>query len=161
MRANGYLCNIMGKEIERKFLVADQSYRELSDSHLSIAQAYLSVNPDSTVRVRIAGTKGFITVKTRNIGAVRNEWEYQIPVEDAKEMIFAAAVSPVIEKTRYRVGRWEVDEFHGCLEGLTVAEIELEDENEPFDKPIFIGAEVTHDKRYFNSVLAKSGKIPE
>ena len=161
MRAIGYLCNIMGKEIERKFLVTDQSYREQSDSQVPIAQTYLSVNPDSTVRVRIAGTKGFITVKTRTNGPVRNEWEYEIPIEDAREMMLSAAVAPVIEKTRYRVGHWEIDEFHGCLEGLTVAEIELNDENETFTKPSFIGREVTHDNRYFNSVLAKSGRIPE
>lgn len=151
----------MAKEIERKFLVTDQTYRELSASHSLIIQTYISVNPDSTVRLRIIDSKAYITIKTRNVGAVRNEWEYKIPLNDAKEMIATTAVTPIIEKTRYSVNSWEIDEFHGCLEGLTVAEIELNDENQLFEIPPFIGAEVTHDSRYFNSSLAQTGKIPK
>lgn len=151
----------MAKEIERKFLVTDQKYRELSTSHSLIIQTYISVNPDSTVRLRIIDSKAYITIKTRNVGAVRNEWEYEIPLNDAKEMITTTAVTPIIEKTRYLVNGWEIDEFHGCLEGLTVAEIELNDENQLFEIPPFIGEEVTHDPRYFNSSLAQTGKIPK
>ena len=150
----------MAKEIERKFLVTDTSYRGLSDSSVRIKQAYLSTSPDSTVRLRIAGQKAFITVKSRNHGATRNEWEYEIPVEDVEQMMLTCAASPIIEKVRYRVGRWEVNEFHGHLEGLVVAEIELESEGETFDKPTFIGPEVTGDPRYYNSSLSQASSAP-
>lgn len=150
----------MAKEIERKFLVTDTSYRDIADSSVVIKQAYISTSPDSTVRLRIAGAKAFLTVKSRNHGATRHEWEYEVPVEDVEQMIRTCAASPVIEKVRYRVGRWEVDEFHGHLEGLTIAEIELESEDEPFEKPEFVGLEVTGDHRYYNSVLSQAMSAP-
>lgn len=150
----------MAKEIERKFLVTDSSYRELADSVVEIKQTYISTSPDSTVRLRIAGPKAFLTVKSRNHGAMRNEWEYEVPLTDVEQMMQSCAASPVIEKVRYRVGRWEVDEYHGCLEGLVVAEIELASEDEPFEKPEFIGKEVTGDSRYYNSVLAQCTSAP-
>ena len=148
----------MAKEIERKYLVTDDSYRSLAASRAEISQGYISAEPDHTVRVRISGSRGFITVKTRNIGAVRNEWEYEIPLADARAML-AAACSSVLSKTRYIVPatdglRWEVEEFHGCLDGLVVAEIELPREDYPVDSPAFIGREVTGDTRYYNSNLA-------
>ncbi len=147
----------MSKEIERKFLVTSSSYREAAVDAVELAQGYLNTDPDSTVRVRVAGPRGFITVKSRNIGATRNEWEYEIPVSDAREML--ALCTGVLVKTRYIVPatdglRWEIDEFHGPLEGLTVAEIELPSEDTRFDRPSFIGREVTGDAAYYNSNLA-------
>lgn len=151
----------MAFEIERKFLVVGKGYLAQCKKSTHILQSYLSINPDSTVRVRIINDKeAFITVKSRNNGAVRHEWEYGIPVEDAKHMLEMCAVTPLIDKTRYICGRWEVDCFSGHLDGLTVAEIELEDENEAFDRPAWIGKEVTGDKRYYNSMLATCYEMP-
>ncbi len=151
----------MAKEIERKYLVDGSSYRETATSAVRIRQAYLSTNPDATVRVRIAGDSAWLTVKGRNAGNVRDEWEYPIPVADAEAMLARCAQSPVIDKTRYRDGRWEIDEFHGSLEGLVVAEIELTSADEEYALPGYIGCEVSGDARYYNSSLAKSGRIPE
>ncbi len=151
----------MAFEIERKFLVVGKGYLAQSKKSTHILQSYLSINPDSTVRVRIINDKeAFITVKSRNNGAVRHEWEYEIPVEDAKQMLEMCAVTPLIDKTRYICGRWEVDCFSGHLDGLTVAEVELENENEAFDRPAWIGKEVTGDKRYYNSMLATCYEMP-
>ncbi len=143
----------MAKEIERKYLVTGTEYRAEASARYRIIQAYLSRRPESTVRVRIKDDTAFLTVKGKNHGAVRDEWEYQIPLADAEAMISRCAEGMVIEKTRYRVGRWEIDEFHGSLEGLTVAEIELTDAGERFDIPSYIGREVTGDPRYYNSML--------
>ena len=148
----------MAKEIERKFLVTDTSYIGRAESAVIIRQTYLSTNPDATVRLRIAGDKAWITVKGRNAGAVRDEWEYPIPVSDAEEMAERLAGGFAIDKTRYVVDhegwKWEIDCFHGRHEGLTVAEIEMPsaDSNPPL--PDFIGREVTGDSRYYNSTLA-------
>ncbi len=148
----------MAKEIERKFLVTDNSYLSMAQSSMRISQGYLSYDPDSTVRIRILDSKAFITVKSRNHGAVRNEWEYEVPVRDAQDMISACKVR-CLEKTRYIVPfggfRWEVDRFHGDLSGLVVAEIELPREEESFSLPPFLGEEVTHDPAYYNSSLLK------
>ena len=148
----------MAKEIERKFMVKDGSYMTEAENSVEIAQGYLSIHPDRTVRVRIAGERGFMTVKTRNVGAVRGEWEFEIPIEDAREILSQAAVG-VLSKTRYYVPSsdgftWEIDKFHGSLEGLAIAEIELPDEQTPFALPPFAGKEVTGDPRYYNSNLA-------
>ena len=148
----------MAKEIERKFLVTDTSYIGRAESAVRIRQTYLSTNPDATVRLRIAGDKAWITVKGRNAGAVRDEWEYPIPVSDAEEMAERLAGGFAIDKTRYVVDhegwKWEIDCFHGRHEGLTVAEIEMPsaDSNPPL--PDFVGQEVTGDPRYYNSTLA-------
>lgn len=151
----------MAKEIERKFLVTDNSYRYLARETRHIMQGYLSRRVEATVRVRIAGGEGFITVKGANSGAVRDEWEYPVPVADALAMLKRCAQPPVIDKTRYIVDVgclvWEIDEFHGTLEGLVVAEVELPSEDSPVDIPPFIGKEVTGDPRYYNSAL---GKLP-
>lgn len=150
----------MAKEIERKFLVTDGSFRMLASGKKEIVQAYLSTLPEATVRVRISDGKGFITVKGKNHGAARNEWEYPVPESDAREMIRCCAQSKVIDKTRYIVPagdsglKWEVDEFHGEYDGLVVAEIELPDADVPFPRPGFIGREVTGDPDYYNSSLA-------
>ena len=143
-------------EIERKFLVTGDAYRRLAPG-VCIRQGYLNADPDRTVRVRIAGEKAAIAVKGRNAGITRLEFEYEIPKPDAELMLERIAVRPIIEKVRYRVpyaGRiWEVDEFFGANAGLVVAEVELAREDEPFEKPGWVGAEVSDDPRYYNSNL--------
>lgn len=145
---------IMGVEIERKFLVKDNSYRQLATGRREIAQWYLSRDPDRTVRVRQADGRAWITVKSRNQGAARGEWEWELPVDEAQELR-PLALGNVIEKTRWLVPygdfTWEVDEFHGCHQGLVVAEIELPSQETLFPKPTFIGEEVTGDVKYYNS----------
>lgn len=150
----------MSLEIERKFLVRPgYDIAALATESTFIGQKYLSDNPDATVRVRIAGNRAMLTVKSRNCGAVRCEWEYEIPVEDAEAMMDIAGL-PGIVKTRYYVPfeghTWEVDVFHGPLEGLVLAEVELADENENVILPAFVDREVTGDPAYYNSVLARS-----
>lgn len=148
----------MGKEIERKFLVKDQSFREKAVGCKALVQGYISTNPDATVRVRIADDCGYLTLKSRNYGAERGEWEYQIPIEEARELITTMCGDRIITKTRYIVPHggliWEIDEFHGRLEGLVVAEVEVPSIHcNIAPLPSFIGAEVTGDKRYYNSIL--------
>lgn len=148
----------MALEIERKFLVKDRSYVEMAISHAEIRQAYISDNVNGTVRVRVRADRAWLTVKGANDGAVRHEWEYEIPVADAEEMARMLAGGWSIEKVRYIVKygalTWEVDEFHGRHEGLVVAEVELESADTGIDMPGFAGEEVTGDPRYYNSVLA-------
>lgn len=149
----------MAKEIERKFLVNDMSFVDFAERSIDIAQGYLSTDPDATVRVRVSGSNAWITVKSRNHGAVRGEWEYEIPLADAREMLAACCGNRTLEKTRYIVDaggglRWEVDVFHGRHDGLVIAEIELPDPETPFSIPPFIGREVTGDPAYYNSVLS-------
>lgn len=152
----------MSKEIERKFLVINDIYKAMAKGRREMAQGYLSRNPDATVRVRVADAVGYITVKGRNAGAVRDEWEYTIPAADAEAMLKLCPEGSVLSKTRYLVdfgGRtWEVDEFHGHLEGLVVAEVELDDENADVEMPPFVSVEVTGDERYYNSNLCKQEK---
>lgn len=147
----------MALEIERKFLVKPGfDFKTMAESSRLIRQAYLSVNPDATVRVRTVDDAAFVTIKSRNKGAVRNEWEYPIPIADALEMMALPGVK-VLEKTRYIVVydglRWEVDVFSGSLKGVVLAEIELEDESEAINLPPFVDVEVTGDARYYNSNL--------
>ena len=112
---------------------------------------------DRTVRVRLEGEKGYLTVKGRSVGAVRAEFEYEIPTDDANAMLNELCEQPLIEKTRHKIIHkeltWEVDEFHGLNLGLILAEVELEDEEQPVDKPEWVGEEVTGDPRYYNSNL--------
>ncbi len=151
------------KEIERKFIVISESYKAEAVRHYEISQWYLNRDKERTVRVRIRDDKAFLTVKGPNTGIVRDEYEYEIPYGDAVSMK-SLADGMVIEKTRWIAEveghRWEIDEFHGDLQGLTLAEIELEKSDETFTKPIYIGDEVSGDSRYFNSSLA-SGSLPE
>ncbi|MBD5185780.1 MAG: CYTH domain-containing protein [Bacteroidales bacterium] len=153
----------MAKEIERKFLVRSENYKSRSIESRRIVQGYLSDNAEATVRVRIAGSQAWLTVKSINKGAERGEWEYEVPVADAEEML-RLSVTPVLSKTRHIIDhegfRWEVDEFHGALEGLVVAEVELDDAEACPPLPDFIGREVTGDARYYNSVLAGGGEMP-
>lgn len=146
----------MAKEIERKFLVKDTSYRAEAAKVEKIAQGYLSVNPQAVVRVRIKDCRGFLTIKSITVGATRDEWEYEIPLTDAEDMLDLCDGQSIIKKTRYHVGRWEIDEFQGRHEGRIVAEIELDSPDEEFELPSFIGEEVTGKKEYYNSVMATS-----
>ncbi|HOX25426.1 MAG TPA: CYTH domain-containing protein [Candidatus Krumholzibacteria bacterium] len=147
----------MGTEIERKYLVRDGRYRDLGEGTL-IRQGYLSSDPERVVRVRAMGRRAFLTVKGVAAGATRIEFEYEIPLEDGLRLLDLCG-RRLIEKTRYRVAApdglvWEVDEFHGANEGLTVAECELATEDQRVTKPTWVGEEVTGDPRYFNSNLA-------
>lgn len=148
----------MGVEIERKFLLVGDAWRTLGEPVL-LRQGYLSSDPDRTVRVRIEGAAGTLTIKGRSQGATRAEWEYPLPLADAMELLDRLCEQPLIEKYRRRIAfaghTWEVDEFLGANAGLAFAEIELASEDQPFDKPDWIGEEVTHDRRYFNSSLIK------
>jgi len=153
----------MALEIERKFLVIDDSYKQAAGSYVDIIQAYLSISPEATVRVRVKGNRGFITVKGITTGCSRSEWEYEIDASDARQM---AALAPgnMIEKRRWFVEfegyTWEVDEFHGRLESLTIAEVELKSEKESPALPPFVGREVTGDMRYYNSMLSRQTAPP-
>ncbi|NIA00371.1 CYTH domain-containing protein [Massilia sp. CCM 8734] len=148
----------MGVEIERKFLLAGDAWRSLGEPVL-LRQGYLSTDPDRTVRVRIEGGGATLTIKGRSEDAMRGEWEYPIPLADAGELLDRLCQQPIIEKYRRRItfagNVWEVDEFLGANAGLMFAEIELASEDQAFEKPDWIGEEVTHDRRYFNSSLIR------
>ena len=144
----------MGVEIERKFKVKEH-FRPTGVG-IEMAQGYLSRDPKRTVRIRIAGIQGFLTIKGETCGATRSEYEYEIPAEEARELL-ALCDTPLVEKTRYVEmlcgKRWEVDIFHGANEGLRVAEIELAAEAETFALPEWVGDEVTGERRYYNAAL--------
>ena len=145
----------MAQEIERKFLVRGDAWRAAPGTY--ICQGYLNRDKQRTVRVRIAGDAAWLTIKGASSGAVRAEFEYPIPLEDARQLL-ALCEPPLIEKHRHVVPhggfKWEVDEFLGENLGLVVAEIELDAEDQAFEQPDWVGEEVTHDARYFNSNLA-------
>lgn len=147
----------MAYEIEHKYLVINDLYKELATGKVEINQGYLNRDPDRTVRVRTLGHKGFLTVKSRNHGAKRLEFEYEIPYDDAVQ-ILKLAQPGLVEKTRYMVPFggliWEVDEFHGSLEGVSVAEVELPENDIPYDLPPFIGEDITGNPAYYNSNLS-------
>lgn len=147
----------MALEIERKFIVNDLYRQAIANCKSSeIIQGYLSTNPQATVRVRIVGNSAFITVKTRNLGCVRHEWEYSIPHNDAIQMLQQCHTATV-SKTRYYVPIdglvWEIDIFHGHNSGLVLAEVELPTEDCTVKLPPFIDREVTGDPRFYNSNL--------
>jgi adenylate cyclase len=148
----------MGKEIERKFLVKGDSWRAQAHGK-RYRQGYLSTVKERTVRARVAGEQGFLTIKGITVGAARAEYEYEIPLADANEMLDKLCERPIVEKTRYRLPQddivWEIDEFEGDNRGLIVAEVELKDEHQSYPKPDWLGEEVTGDPRYFNSNLVK------
>ena len=151
----------MALEIERKFLVTDDSYKEMAHSHSRIAQGYISTARGRTVRVRIRDDKGYLTIKGLSgmSGLGRYEWEKEIPLQEAQELMRLCEPG-IIDKTRYLVqsGKhtFEVDEFYGENEGLVMAEVELACEDEPYTRPCFIGEEVTGDVHYYNSFLMKN-----
>lgn len=147
----------MAKEIERKFLVNGDSWRQLGEGSL-YRQGYIP-SQGATVRVRIAGNQGYLTIKGPTVNFSRSEFEYPIPLADAQEMLDTLCDRPLIEKTRYKIEWaglvWEVDEFAGANQGLILAEVELTDEAQQVEIPDWIGTEVTGDNRYFNSYLVK------
>lgn len=145
----------MGKEIERKYLVKSDAYKALGPGTL-FRQGYLNSQKERVVRVRTMGDKAALTIKGVTVGATRAEFEYEIPLADARQLLDLCE-QPLVEKTRYKVPFgglvWEIDEFHGANEGLTVAECELESEGQAVTRPDWVGEEVTGDPRYFNSNL--------
>ena len=149
----------MGKEIERKFLVKGDAWRALAGG-MTYQQGYLNSAKERTVRIRTADAQAFITIKGVTVGASRPEYEYEIPFGDGKEMLETLVEKPLIEKTRYKIPvgnlTWEIDEFVGENAGLIVAEVELKSEDQTFDKPVWVGDEVTNDPRYFNANLVKN-----
>ncbi len=146
-------------EIERKFLVKSEAFKKNSFDKNEISQGYLNSNPERTVRVRIKGNQGYLTIKGKGneTGLSRFEWEKEIPVNEARTLL-ELCESGVINKTRYEIkfGNhvYEVDEFFGENEGLFLAEIELQSEDEAFEKPDWLGEEVTNNKKYYNSYLS-------
>ena len=148
----------MGVEIERKFLLRGDAWKSLGQPVL-LRQGYLSSHKERVVRVRIEGDGAVLTIKSSNVGASRGEWEYAIPLADAAELLDRVCEQPLIEKYRRRIGFagnvWEVDEFLGANAGLVVAEIELTSEDQAFERPDWVGEEVTDDLRYLNSSLIK------
>jgi adenylate cyclase len=145
----------MALEIERKFLVKEVAWR--NEEGTKYRQGYLNSTKERTVRVRIIDDKGYLTVKGISRGAVRVEYEYEIPGAEAKAMLNDLCEKPLIEKMRYKIEFkglvWEVDEFFGENQGLIVAEVELESEDQTFTKPEWVGEEVTSDPKYFNANL--------
>lgn len=147
-------------EIERKFLVKSMDFKRSCISSNRIIQGFLSTHPERTVRVRIKNNTGYLTIKgiSNSSGTTRYEWEKEIPVADAEEL-FALCEGKVVEKTRYEVKEgshlFEVDEFEGLNAGLIIAEVELKSEDEAYNKPNWLGKEVTGDTRYYNSQLSK------
>lgn len=148
----------MAREIERKFLVRNDSWKSGREG-VSCRQAYLATDERVTVRVRILGDAGYLTIKGKSSGSARDEYEYPIPVEDARAMIETLGTGGVVEKIRYPVPAhgmlWDVDEFLGANAGLVLAEVELEDEGQEIVLPEWAGEEVTGDVRYYNSRLAR------
>jgi CYTH domain-containing protein len=146
----------MGKEIERKFLLNGDAWRALANG-TRYRQGYLSSTKERVVRVRTIDDRGFLTIKGITVGTTRVEYEYAIPVNEASAMLDDLCEKPIIEKNRYKIDVggiiWEVDEFFGENLGLIVAEVELDREDQPFEKPEWIGEEVTGDPKYFNSNL--------
>lgn len=153
----------MAKEIEKKYLLLNDNYKAHS-TVTYIQQGYITTKKEGVVRVRVRDNEAYITIKGQNQGAVRLEYEYQIPVSEAKEIIENLCQKPVIEKKRYSFQAadghiWEIDEFFGENDGLVVAEIELSREDEEFEKPEWVGEEVTSDMRYYNSNLMQNPYI--
>lgn len=147
----------MPTEIERKFLLKDDSWIALSDQGTTYSQGYLVGSKQASVRVRIQGNKAFLNIKSATIDITRQEFEYEIPLDEATEMLESLCEKPLISKTRFHLKNekhlWEIDVFEGDNKGLVVAEIELDDKDEPFIKPEWLGQEVSDDARYYNTCL--------
>ncbi len=149
----------MGVEIEKKYLLKNSTWKKHVNKQTRIKQGYLNATPESTVRVRIKGDKGFVTIKGKRINLLRKEFEYEIPLQDAEELLLLCQ-KPIIEKVRYEVDyqgyTWEIDEFENENEGLMLAEVEMQNEDETPETPEWVGEEVTDDFRYYNSNLMKN-----
>ena len=149
----------MGIEIERKFLVTNDSWHEAAGPGIPIKQGYLVGGKDALVRVRLQGETANLNIKSATLGVRRQEFEYPIPVADAKVLLNTLCHRPIIEKMRYLVPyankQWEIDVFEGDNAGLIVAELELQDESEQYEAPPWLGEEVSHDPRYYNTCLSQ------
>ncbi len=149
----------MALEIERKFLLKHEAWRLLAESSEQLRQGYLNQETHCSVRVRTSADRAWLNIKGVTIGAQRQEFEYEIPLADAHQMLDTLTVNPVIDKVRHRVTVgphvWEIDEFAGANAGLVVAEIELGKPDEAFDKPDWVGEEITDDVRYYNTNLSR------
>ncbi len=147
----------MATEIEHKFLLANDDWRKAVQKSVQYKQGYLSSQPTSSIRVRVSDQQAWLNIKSATIGTQRLEFEYAIPLQDAEDIIDYLCKKPLIEKTRHFVPVddhvWEIDEFAGDNHGLVVAEIELAEAGTSFSKPHWLGAEVTHDLRYYNNNL--------
>jgi adenylate cyclase len=150
----------MATEIERKFLILNQDWQGYTNAELHIVQGYLATNEFSSTRIRIQNDNANINIKSATLGVSRTEFEYPIPFDDARHMLDNLCIRPVIEKTRFTVEHmnhtWEIDVFSGDNEGLIVAEIELSSPDEAFEKPSWLGEEVSHEKRYYNVCLVRN-----
>lgn len=148
----------MAIEVEHKFLLINDDWRKLVSRSVKYKQGYLASEAGSSIRVRISDDKAWLNIKSATPGTHRSEYEYEIPLQDANEIISSLCRKPLIEKTRHFVPVndhiWEIDEFEGENEGLIVAEIELQTIGETFSKPEWIGAEITYDLRYYNNNLS-------
>ncbi len=149
----------MAIEIERKFLVRDDSWRSRADRGICMRQGYLASDPASSVRVRLSGDRACLNIKSATSAIRRLEYDYEIPLAEGREILQQLCKGRCVEKTRYRVEHaghlWEVDVFEGDNAGLVVAEIELDDEDEVFERPAWLGEEVSDDPRYYNMNLAE------
>ena len=149
----------MAKEIERKFLVKDNRYQQLAEP-LFYRQGYLSTDWRRLVRVRIRPGGAFLAIKGTTNGITRTEYEYEIPINEAERILAEICQKPIIEKDRYKVSvdglQWDIDEFHGANEGLVIAEVEPEEENQQIEAPEWIGREVSHEPKYYNSNLVQN-----
>ncbi|HKK05748.1 MAG TPA: CYTH domain-containing protein [Gammaproteobacteria bacterium] len=149
----------MATEIERKFLVTDDRWRNDADGGTPYRQGYLVGSERASVRVRLQGEKAYLNIKSATLGVRRLEFEYPVPAEDARVMLESLCDKPLIEKTRHFIDygghRWEIDVFGAENAGLVVAEIELDDEQEDFERPPWLGEEVSHDPRYYNVSLVR------
>ncbi|MEM8929916.1 MAG: CYTH domain-containing protein [Acidobacteriota bacterium] len=152
----------MAQEIERKFLVVGDAWRDAGDGGTAFRQGYLSTDPERNVRVRTKGTKAVLTIKGKARGAAgltRAEFEVELLFDDAEAILDGLCLRPIIEKVRHRVEHgglvWEIDEFSGDNAGLVVAEVELESEEQAFDRPAWLGEEVSDDSRYLNASLVE------
>lgn len=149
----------MGLEIERKFLVKSDAWRALADDGTAYLQGYLIGAQQASVRIRIEGQAAFLNIKSMTLDISRLEYQYPIPLTDAREMLEKLCETPLVEKTRYRVTHakhvWEIDVFAGVNLGLVVAEVELAKEDELLELPPWVGKEVSHEPRYYNVNLVK------
>ena len=150
----------MAQEIERKFLVKDDSWRGLAGTGKEYLQGYLSLDRERVVRVRMKDGRGVLTIKGERVGISASEYEYPIPAADAEEMLHKLCLRPLIQKVRFEVPfqglTWEIDEFQGENRGLILAEVELDSEEQAVPLPPWVGLEVSHDKRYANASLVQS-----
>jgi len=148
----------MPREIERKFLLKDDAWRGLAHRRQAMSQGYLAGTERVSLRVRISGDHAHLNIKSGGLVASRLEYEYEIPLSEARELL-TLCPGPLVEKTRHYVEfggfEWEIDEFTGASAGLVVAELELEDENQVFPRPAWVGVEVTHLRRYYNVSLVE------